>query len=201
MKKFLQDPAAWILLGTNLFILFHYIEFPGSIHTVIALFWLQSVLIGIFNVLDIFTVTHVVKDSYASNWSAGGVKIHAGLFFFLHYGFFHAAYLVILISTVIDIRKIDWPFMIFSFWFLVAGSAIGFIHNKIRNRTQAAHIGNMFIMPYARIIPMHFVILVPAFLHVSAPMVFIICKIIADMVMHVVYQKAIFKPMVSLNMQ
>ncbi|MDB5209292.1 MAG: hypothetical protein JWQ30_119, partial [Sediminibacterium sp.] len=36
MNKLLRDPAAWILLATNLMILFHYLEFPGSIHTLIT---------------------------------------------------------------------------------------------------------------------------------------------------------------------
>jgi hypothetical protein len=192
MKKILRDPSIWLLLATNVFILEHYLDSPGSIYTVIVLFWIQSVLIGLFNTLDIFTAARIAAVKDAPDDAIGVDKTKTGSLFLLHYGIFHAAYFLFIKVLLVKDNSIDWNFVQASSWFLLAASATGFVRNKIRNRTEPVNLGNMFLFPYARILPMHFVILVPAFFNVSAPVVFIILKILTDILMYILYQKAIF---------
>src|SRR3569833_3296441 len=105
---------------------------------------------------------------------------------------FHLVYLFFL-PSLISIKNIDFPFVYLSLWILLTTCTVGFVQNKIRNRTEAVNLGVMFFMPYPRVIPIHLMILAPKFLNVSAPLVFLILKTIADVVMHMVAQRAIFK--------
>ena len=113
-------------------------------------------------------------------------------FFAVHYGIFHLVYLFFL-ATLIDIKKIDWQFVEISFFAMLAASIANFVQNKIRNRTQDVNIGAMFFMPYARILPMHLTILLPEFLSISAPILFLSLKTFADVIMHLVYRSWVFK--------
>ena len=63
----------------------------------------------------------------------------------------------------------------------------------IRNRTEDVNIGAMFFLPYARVVPMHLMILMPQFLHISGNAIFLVLKTLADVIMYAVYRNAIFK--------
>lgn len=195
MRKYFTDPGIWILLLMNLFVLYYYTQHSNIIHTLIALFWLQSVVIGIFNALDIFTLTNTVPGSFEINNTGGNRQGCAGSFFLFHYGFFHVMYLIFLVPSVVDLRKLDWSFLRIAFWLLIACSIIEFIRDKIRNREESVNIGMMFFLPYARIIPMHLIILIPSFFMVSAPILFLILKMVADIIMYIVYKQLVFKPL------
>jgi hypothetical protein len=175
----------------------YYSEHPDSINDIILLFWIQSVLIGIFNFLDMLTLKNFAGSNLKINGqpvvTASGNKAGCVAWFFaVHYGIFHLVYLFFL-ATLIDIKKIDWQFVEISFFAMLAASIANFVQNKIRNKTQDVNIGAMFFMPYARIIPMHLVILAPAFLNISAPLLFLTLKTFADVIMHLVYQNRVFK--------
>lgn len=188
-KRFADiDFGLWVLLAMNIYLIWYYLKVPGSIDTIILLFYVQSVLIGVFNVLDMLTLTNVAnKEGVTSK------KGCAAGFFAIHYGGFHFVYLFFLVTTI-HFKNLDSPFIYLSLWVLLANAAIGFIQNKIRNRTEAASVGAMFFMPYPRIIPMHLFILAPAFLNISAPLLFLVLKTIADVVMYIVCRKIVFRP-------
>lgn len=182
------DFGLWVTLLMNLFLIYEYIEKPGIIDTIILLFYVQSVLIGVFNALDIFTVTNHTVDE------KGMSKGCSGLFFMVHYGGFHLVYLFFL-PQLINYKNVDWHFFILTFYILLSSCLITFIQDKWRNRTEAINISVLFFMPYARVIPMHLAILAPKFLKISAPLLFLILKTLADVIMHIVYKKAVFKPL------
>ena len=196
-KAIYTDVTFWLLIAINAYLIIYYTEHPDSINEIILLFWIQSVLIGVFNFLDMLTL---------KNFAAGNVKMNnkpvlsdpanrAGCmacFFAVHYGVFHFAYLIFLF-TLIDIKNIDWQFVQISFFAMLAASIANFVQNKIRNKTQDVNISAMFFMPYARIVPMHLVILAPKFLNISAPLLFLTLKTFADVIMHLVYRGLVFK--------
>ena len=66
------------------------------------------------------------------------------IFFAVHYGIFHLAYLFFL-TTLIDIHKIDWQFVKISFFAMLSASVANFVQNKIRNRTQDVNISAMHV--------------------------------------------------------
>lgn len=183
------DFGLWVTLCMNLFLVYEYIETPRIIDTIILLFYVQSVLIGIFNALDMFTVTNSVGES--GNMSAKGC---AGLFFLVHYGIFHLVYLFFL-PQIINYKNVDWHFFMLTFYIILSSCLITFIQDKWRNRHEAMNLSAMFFMPYARIVPMHLTILLPQFLKISAPLLFLVLKTLADVVMYLVYRRAVFRPL------
>lgn len=192
MRKILFMPGFWMLLATNIYILAYYLDYPDSIHTIVLLFYIQSVIIGIFNALDMLTVRNPVENSFTVNGKPGNRAGCAGLFFLFHFGFFHFVYLFFL-PMFVDMKHLDWGLIRISFWLLLAGSVLEFIYSKRRSRIYQVNIGAMMMMPYARIIPIHLLILAPNFLDISAPLLFIILKILADIIMFVVYQKVVYR--------
>lgn len=115
------------------------------------------------------------------------------LFFLVHYGIFHLVYLFFL-TTIVDIKKIDVTFIEFSSFLILVTCIANFIQNKIRNRTEDVNIGAMFFMPYARVIPMHIIILLPLFFNIRTGAIFLVLKMLADVIMYLVYTNAVFKP-------
>ena len=200
-KTIYTDITFWLLIAINIYVILYYTEHPDSINDIILLFWVQSVLIGIFNFLDMLTLKNFTETNLKINGkpAAATSSDSAGCmawFFALHYGLFHLVYFFFL-ATLIDIKKIDWQFVQISFFAMLAASITNFIQNKIRNRTQDVSVSAMFFMPYARILPMHLTILLPKFFGISAPILFLTLKTLADVIMHVIYQRWVFKPAAS----
>ncbi len=192
-RSYLFDVGLWVLLAMNIYLIWYYLQNPGSIDTIVFLFYLQSVLIGVFNVLDMLTLTNIYTDPGKSDNNFFASKGCSAGFFAFHYGMFHLVYLFFL-SSIIKFKNIDGPFVYLSLWIILATCTVNFIQNKIRNRGEAVNISTMFFMPYPRVLPIHLMILIPAFFHISAPLIFLVLKAVADVVMHIVFQRAVFKP-------
>ncbi len=195
-KQILIDPLLYAVIALNIYLIYEYQQNPDSIHSIIALYWVQSVLIGLFNFIDILTVQKVKPGSFSINEKKAS-RGCAALFFLVHYGFFHFGYFLFLAFSSIDTKKINWHFMQLAFWILLAGMTINFIQNKIRFRDVEMNIGSMFFLPYLRIVPMHLMILIPAFIHVSSFLIFLILKSIFDVLMHILYNKILYKPVLA----
>ena len=56
--------------------------------------------------------------------------------------------------------------------------------NKVADEQKTQNIGRMMFSPYARIIPMHLIIIFGAFLGKSSLIIFLLLKTAADIVMH-----------------
>ena len=200
-KRIFLDPGFWILVGINAYLVYHYYQDPTIFTTLIWLYWCQSVMMGLFNFVDMLTVRTVenedkaarpgkLLDALNSNNNAKGdsilnSKVPSSIFFAVHYGFFHLVYLVF-IASMKRTGQFQWDlfkYFLIAFFF---GQIFTFIQHKIQQRTHASNLGRMFFLPYLRIIPMHLTILVPAFLHVSAMGIFLILKAFADVIMYVI---------------
>ncbi|MEO8710989.1 MAG: DUF6498-containing protein [Parafilimonas sp.] len=197
-NKIFSDYTFWLLIATNVYLLLYYLKFPDSINDLIIIFWIQSVLIGIFNFLDMLTLKNFAVDNSAPVKQTLGSNISGGkgcfpLFFLFHYGAFHLVYAFFLV-TLVDIKKLDFRFIELSFFIILFGCIVNFVQNKIRNRTEDVNIGAMFFLPYARVIPMHLMILLPKFFNISGAAIFLVLKTLADVIMYFVYTKALFKP-------
>jgi hypothetical protein len=66
-------------------------------------------------------------------------------------------------------------------------STIQFIRQKKLERILKFDIGKMFALPYLRIIPMHLVILLPAFFRWEPSIIFLILKMVADILSFFLY--------------
>lgn len=107
------------------------------------------------------------------------------VFFLVHYGIFHLVYFVFLLVDF-KISNLD-----FNFWkWVIAGifmnQLILFVQNKTKYANTPRNIGNMFIIPYLRIVPMHLTILLPKFLGWTPGLTFLILKTVFDVIGHLI---------------
>lgn len=187
-SRIIADPSFWILLAVNVYLVYQYELNPAIFTTLIWLYWSQSVLYGTFNFLDMLTTGKVDRRSLVdvdAKTSDRTISTGYAWFFLMHYGFFHLVYFIF-ISTMTKLADFDWQFFYRYLGIFAAFQLFSFIQHKIQNRKQPADIGKMMALPYLRIVPMHLCILIPAFLHVASLTIFLVCKVICDMLSYVV---------------
>ena len=195
-KKTLLDPSLWVLIGVNLYLTWYYFQHKEIFTTLIWLYWTQSIMLGAFNILDMLTVRTVspskpgMPDFYTS-------RLRSSLFFLGHYGFMHLGYFIFL-KQIKYADPIQWDLFKYFLYAFLFGQVINFIQHKIQQFKEPTDLGYLFILPYARIVPMHLTILIPAFLPITNWGVFIILKSIADVTMYIITSKT-NKKSVELN--
>jgi len=156
-----------------------------------AAYWAQSVLIGIANVFRIVALDRFSTQGFKIGGRAvdptPAVKRQTAIFFAIHYGFFHLAYLMFL-------RSFAKASVIFDGWFWLCTVAFGLDHlwshrgRAALDRQAVPNIGTMMFTPYLRIVPMHLTILLGGlFINAAAGMIlFGVLKTLADLAMHLV---------------
>lgn len=187
-KKIFRDPGLWMLIAVNCSLVWYYFHHPEAFTTLVWAYWVQSVMLGMFNILDILTVRKIAVP-VGEDSSSFTRRIPTALFFLVHYGLFHLVYSIFIYGI-----KPRYPFdfglfeyCIFAFFF---GQLLTFIRHKKEQRTHAVNLGTMFFIPYLRIIPMHLTILLPSFLGMRSVGIFLILKSLADVVMYIVTRPA-----------
>ena len=174
------------LLLANLITIAFFITGGGSIMQVLWIYWLQSVILGAINVLRImsypmkagskFQGIQPVLDASDQRQSKVGNMIVAG-FFMLHYGFFHLVYGLFLLALSLPDMKVSVngtehvlnlgthlsvKLILLSGLAFALHHGISFIAEK---RFYKAHpdqtptADKLFTGPYARIVPMHLIII------------------------------------------
>jgi hypothetical protein len=188
LKKMLTDPYLYVLVLLNLFFIFQYKDDPRKYTTIIWLFWVQSVLIGLFNFLELLTTGNAVAGDFKMNDQPVDPKKSRGcysFFFLLHYEFFHLAYFIFLL-IFLKLKDVDFNFLKISMLLLLANQAAVFIRHKQEYRRHPPSLGALFALPYLRIIPMHLMILLPAFFNWKPALVFLALKAALDIIGHLV---------------
>jgi len=199
LRRFATDPSLWILLLINFYCIYYYEKNPDNFDTIVWLYWGQSALIGLFNFLDILTVKDIIPGSMSFNHQPiqnnKGGKGCAAFFFLFHYGFFHFVYLIFIVVQTKKLGSIDFGFILLGLAALCLDLIIVFMRHKREQQVRASNIGTMFFLPYLRIIPMHLMILGPAFLNWRASTIFLILKTFADIITYLITSRLQRKPM------
>jgi hypothetical protein len=199
LRKALYDPAFWLLVALNIYCIWYLHLHPDGFASVVWIYWIQSVLIGVFNFLDLLTIQHPDPESMMVNGKPIPNNLASkgcmAFFFLFHYQFFHLVYAIFIITGVKG--KIDFRFLVISIAAILLELTIGFIRNKAVQKNQVVNYGKQFVIPYVRIIPMHLMILVPAFLGLSSVYIFLILKMLADLAMYLITQQLYSKPFVN----
>jgi hypothetical protein len=187
-KRFATDWSLWFLIIFNLYLIWYYQEHPSSFKTLVWLYWLQSVMLGVFNAVDLFMLKNPDPQSMRINGGPldGSLRSRGclGLFFLVHYGGFHLAYAVFLL---VQLRgPFDSNIFLLGAGLLFIELTLSFIRRRNREKQQkVVNVGSIFFSPYLRIIPMHLMILGPAFLGWSHIGIFLWLKTITDVLMHI----------------
>jgi len=178
MKNIFTDPNFIFLLLGNLFCIYYFQTHDNGFGTVVFIYWCQSMVIGFFNFLDLLTIKNYNSDDFRMD-DKPVTTLNQGcsaFFFLIHYGGFHMAYFVFISTQYFS--DADFTIILISIGLLLIEGAISFIRRKQNNNT--IKYGTLFMMPYVRIVPMHLMILAPAFLGLSPSGIFLLLKTIAD---------------------
>lgn len=113
-------------------------------------------------------------------------------FFLVHFGGFHLAYFIFLVIRfpVYNVQRLVFLAGIAIFFI---ESIIGFMRHLSVRKTMNVNAGALFFLPYLRIIPMHLMILLPSFLGIRPSVLFLVLKMLADILSfrlyHSIYSK------------
>ncbi len=184
LKRIVTDPSALILLAGNAWCIYYFNAHPEQFGTVIWIYWFQSVIIGLFNFLDMITLKNFdTKDFKVNDQPATKENKGCTSFFFLfHYGAFHVAYLVFI--AVAYTKTAELKIVMLGALAFLLESIITFRRKKIAEQTVTINFGTLFFLPYVRIVPMHLLILLPSFLHWQPSTIFLVLKTIADILFY-----------------
>lgn len=181
LKKYVINPPLLFLIAGNLYCIWYYENHTAGFATIVWIYWLQSIIIGLFNFLDLLTI---------KNYNAAGFKMNnepvteknrgcIAWFFLLHYGFFHLGYCIFLLIDF-GISTVDENFLLLGVGAFLMESLLGFRKRKQLEHEIKLNIGSIFFLPYLRIVPMHLMILIPAFTGMQPSLIFLILKMTAD---------------------
>jgi hypothetical protein len=154
-------------------------------------FWVQNVIIGWYSRRRILSLTDFSTDGFTMNHqpvppTPESLRFTAR-FFTLHYGFFHLGYLAFLLKRTPAFAWWDWLALIAAAASFVASHRASFRQNLEADKRGRPNLGTLMFLPYARIIPMHAMILVGAGYvsdSAAALLLFVALKTGADVLMH-----------------
>ena len=189
----LADHALYGILAGNGMTLAAALTQHWSATPILWVYWCQSVIIGVVNVIRMlslreFSTAGLMVNGRQVEETAAGKRAVAG-FFALHYGFFHFVYLMFLMNRS---AREDGPgpgqiavlvnvavFAIAHAYPLVVARGSDFTQRR-------PNLGTLMFYPYLRILPMHLTIILGAALPFGALPLFVGLKSAADLGMHLV---------------
>ena len=158
-------------------------------------YWVQSVVIGVSYLARILSLDKFSTANFKINdrpvEPTRATKLQTAGFFAVHYGLFHAVYLIFIAAEAPAGTLID-PWTWASALAFAVNHAYSYRYNRELDRQGTPNIGAMMFTPYVRIVPMHIAIIVGAMSASTVGiLIFGVLKTIADVVMHHVEHRAL----------
>lgn len=162
----LNDPSLWGVVLGNVLSMILAITQDWPLAQIMWIYWGQSVIIGVVNVVRMLSLKEFTTEGMKMNdqpvpeTEAG--KRSVAIFFALHYGLFHLAYLVFLWQEQpLDAMNMHEAFlMLLGISAFVGSHSYSYLHNLNADfRQKRPNLGTLTLYPYLRIIPMHLAIL------------------------------------------
>ncbi len=181
-----SDPGFWFLLLINSWLIYYYLQTPGEFNTIVWIYWLQSVLIGLFTFIQLLRIKNPDEKSLTmNNQPITKNSMGCAAFFFLaHYGLFHFVYAIFLLVSFS--KGANTKMILITGCIFLIESTMQLLRRRNNTFEQKENVGKIFLTPYLRIVPMHLMILLPNILDMSVTVVFLILKTMADIAMYMV---------------
>ena len=196
MRNLFRDSSAWSLLISNLVVAFVAIQGQWGLRTILLIYLVQSIIIGLFSVLNILSLKQFSTDGLKIDGkvvpATRGGKLQAVSIFVFTYGFFHVGYATLIMSggigtgnDDIDLRHIAYASLAF-----FAHHAYSFVLKRMKETERVPNISAMIMFPFMRIFPMHLTIIFGGFLsmlfgyNILVIGLFLCLKTAFDMLMH-----------------
>jgi len=195
MSEFRFTPAILALIVMNLIPLIGVFHFGWDAATIVFLYWLENVVIGLLNIPKIMAST----GGDSPRRSLGGL-LYLSVFFSFHYGLFCFGHYVFLQSTyesLPDFRNILGalfsPVLFWSLLGLTLSHIISMVVNFFgRGESKTRSPSAQMFVPYSRIVLLHVVIIFSGALAVAMGqglatlLLLVAVKIIFDLAAHIV---------------
>lgn len=194
------DPSQWSLLFTNVLVLAAAVIQRWPPIELIIIYWIQSVMIGVVNVIRILNLKDFSVQGYFINNQPAKkdnyTKFYTAIFFAAHYGLFHLVYGLFIFLTpdlmASEGYKINTGYLLGIALLFFLNHLFSYLYNKPKDETKQ-NIGGLLFFPYIRILPMHLVILFGGFFNLIGSQYLTIffgaMKTAADMAMHRIEHK------------
>jgi hypothetical protein len=194
------DLSVYALIAANLLALAIAWYTRMSLRELMMVYWIQSVIIGITSAIRILNLERFSTDGFsmnnqpvaeepASKWKVAG-------FFAFHYGFFHVVYLIFLsVDGKEAARGMSAAGTLLCALVFAANHGYSVLQNIRRDAAGRPNLGTLMFLPYARIVPMHFTILMGGafFGGTWAFALFGALKVAADVAMHTIEHHVLAK--------
>lgn len=194
----LLKPSVIFLTIANLIPLYGVFALDWQVFPVLLLFWMENVIVGVFNVLKML----LASPSAGISWAAKVVMIP---FFCIHYGIFtavHGIFVIVVFGGYLELGtnfpegnvlfqiisdyQIGWAFLA-----LVLSHVVSFVMNYIgKGEYKQANLNELMGQPYSRVVLLHVTIIIGGFLAaffdspVFALLLLILLKIFIDIQAH-----------------
>lgn len=190
-----HDVSAWLLLGANAVALVMALALNWQLVDLMAVYWLQSVVIGSSYWGRIMNLEKFSTENFRINNRAVeptlATKRKTAAFFVLHYGGFHAGYLIFIFTQTHGGFAFGWGCIVSGLAFAV-NHLFSYRYYLSLDRQGTPNIGTLMFTPYLRIIPMHLMIVFGALSFESPGIVlFGLLKTVADVVMHLIEHRTL----------
>ncbi|HUQ26049.1 MAG TPA: DUF6498-containing protein [Burkholderiales bacterium] len=199
-REFQFDGSLWFLVVVNVLALgiAHVQQWP--LKQLMLLYWAQSIVIGLSYVARISSLKKFSTDDFEINERpvdpTPATKWRVVAFFILHYGAFHAFYLIFFVGTTPGLQEVGPPRLDAWFWVCTAAFAANHLwsyrYNREIDRQGTPNIGTLMFTPYLRIVPMHLTILFAGLLG-QGLLLFGALKTLADLGMHLIEHRQLKK--------
>jgi hypothetical protein len=161
-------PSALVLVAVNALPLVGVLALHWSVFSVMLLYWCENVVVGAFNVLRMLAAE-------SQNAAANVFKVFLIPFFIFHYGMFtmvHGVFVLLLFGPggsaapsvarfVAAVRGAGIGFAVVA---MLASHGFSFVHNYLAGgEFRRASVQQLMAQPYARVMVLHFTILLGGF--------------------------------------
>jgi hypothetical protein len=185
-KPFYKDLSFWMLLFSNGITIGIAVAENWSLITIVIIYWIQSCIIGFFNIFRILSLKTTEPLYINKKPVLKETKYVAAVFFTFHYGLFHLIYgAFLLFFAFISGSTQSLLYLLIAGVIFFFDHLFSFNYNRKRDEQKKRGIARLMFFPYARILPMHIIILVGIIAEGSL-FLFLGLKTLADVLMHVV---------------
>ncbi len=188
LRALAGDGSIWSLVLANSIALGVALAGGWDLIDLMAVYWLQSVIIGISYFFRIMGLERFSTKNFKVNDRSVDptpeTKRQTAYFFLFHFGFFHFGYLMFILAETQ--QALGLGLLICTVVFAV-NHYFSYRYHREMDSKGTPNIGTLMFTPYLRVVPMHITIVFGAVtMDSTGILVFGTLKMAADVLMHVV---------------